>query len=115
MSGRTVAPSPSRLVLVLAPCASLRPRLARPRPSPAPSDDWHQSDADATCTPYNTTRHSRDSENSFVEQLLAILRKSVKVMTDSLKTGARLTEASLRQERTGAGQDFIENYMIFGI
>ena len=63
----TPLPAP---VLVLAPCASLRPRLASLRPNPAPVRRLtsHQRDADATCTPSNTTRHSRDSENSFVEQ-----------------------------------------------
>ena len=71
------APPPAP-VLVLASFASLCPRLARPRRSSAPVPDRdsdtdrqffiHQRDADATRTPSNTTRHSRDSENPFVEQ-----------------------------------------------
>ena len=34
--GGVLCTPPSRPVLVLAPCALLRPRLARPRPNPVP-------------------------------------------------------------------------------
>ena len=70
--------------LVLAPCASLYPRIARPRPSPAPSDDLHTLKGYWLLTfsyPVYTTRHSRDiryiSSSSILTSRLP--RKSVQL------------------------------------